>query len=225
MQTEDALACLAELLHSQDQISDKMWNFYLLLVDACLNNKEQITEVIEAAIVVLINFISKNPDQFRDLNLNGYGTCLQMMMEVISKLLQSAKNDQDEMKAMNPITLINSIVENVNGIDAFLPGIIQTLLGELSTANVPEYRCMLSQALCMCLWYNPASTLQSLDFSNACVPFVELVFQQQQSLTEDFELKRFVLGLTSLVKMDVQQVPASLHPYLQNILKSIVYLL
>jgi hypothetical protein len=60
-----------------------MWNFYMLLVDAIINDKGVLDECLHVACVPLANYINKSPDQFRDLNINGYGTCLEIMIQLI----------------------------------------------------------------------------------------------------------------------------------------------
>jgi hypothetical protein len=155
MQVEDGLSCIAELLYNQDSVSDRMWNFYIALADSFLNGKGVLDEFLHVVSVPFLNFINKSPTQFRDLSVNGYGTCLDIMVQVITKILQVSKDHEDEVKAITGITLIIHLLENLTGIDSYLPGIISIIMTELSTAKVSDYRSMLSQALCMCLWYSP----------------------------------------------------------------------
>lgn len=62
---EEGITCISEILYNQDEISMRMWNFYLIIVDLIVNNKGILDEYTHAASVPLINFISKNPEQFR----------------------------------------------------------------------------------------------------------------------------------------------------------------
>lgn len=77
---------MAEILYNQDGVSERMWNLYLLIIDAILNNKGVLDEVLHIACVSLINFINKAPEQFRDMNLNGYGSPLELMINTINKI-------------------------------------------------------------------------------------------------------------------------------------------
>ena len=36
---EEGLTCLSELLYNQDQISMRMWNFFVMIIDLIVNNK------------------------------------------------------------------------------------------------------------------------------------------------------------------------------------------
>lgn len=41
-----------------------MWKFYVVIIDLVVNNKGILDEHIPAAAVPLMNFISKDPNQF-----------------------------------------------------------------------------------------------------------------------------------------------------------------
>ena len=60
--TEDGLSCISELLYNQDQISNRMWTFYQIIVDLIVNDKEVLDEFLSQASVPLVNFMQKNPD-------------------------------------------------------------------------------------------------------------------------------------------------------------------
>ena len=74
----------------------------------------------------------------------------------------------------------------------------------------------------MCLWYDLGQTVQTLESSNSTEQFFTLVFQQVTELKEDFEVKRFMLGLGAfLVAVDL---PDSFKSQYTNIIKALVYL-
>jgi len=48
-----------------------MWNFYQIIVDLIVNDRGILDEFLPQASVPLINFMQKNPDQFRTASFNG----------------------------------------------------------------------------------------------------------------------------------------------------------
>lgn len=61
---------------------------------------------------------------------------------------------------------------------------------------------MLMQGLSMCLWYNSAATLAALENLNATASVFNFIFELIPNLKQDFEVKRFAVGMTSLVTTD-----------------------
>ena len=77
----------------------------------------------------------------------------------------------------------------------------------------------------MCLWYSTPYTLQSLEKLGCTDNFLGLVFQlSDQTVKQDFEIKRFVIGLSSLVQRDPNELPPSVQQQIPNIMKVIVFL-
>lgn len=55
------------------------------------------------------------------------------------------------------------MLESLPGIEGSLHSIMEYLVRELGDAETPDYKCMLAQGLCMCLWYNSGQALLSLE--------------------------------------------------------------
>ena len=66
------------------------------------------------------------------------------MFQHISSIFKKASDEEDELLGMCGVTLINHILDSVQGIEGSLPGIIEILMKELFNAKVPEYKSMLS---------------------------------------------------------------------------------
>lgn len=185
----------------------RMWNYYLVIVDVIVNNKGILDEFLHAASVPLINYMTKNPEQFRNATFEGHGSCMDMMFSLIGRIFEISRLKEDEIEAMCAVTLLISLLENVTGIESSLHNILEFLIKELQDAKTPEYKCMLSQGICMALWYSTPHTLMSLEQMQCTGNFIELVFSQIESLKLDFEIKRFILGLSSLVQRDQSELP------------------
>ena len=93
------------------------------------------------------------------------------------------------------------------------------------TAQTPDYKCMLAQGICMCLWYSTPHTLMALDKLGCTESFFGLVFSLAEStVKQDFEIKRFVIGLSSVVQRDPSELPPQVQQQIANIMKVIVFL-
>ena len=81
---------------------------------------------------------------------------------------------------------------------------------------------MLLQGILMCLWYDLGQTVSLLEQAGAMETFFQFIFQKVSEIREDFEVKRFVLGLTAfLVNSDM---PDSVKNNYPNIIKALSYL-
>jgi hypothetical protein len=202
-----------------------MWRFYFVLVDLYLNDKGILDEFIFQASVPLINYMQKDPEQFRTAHFEGFGSCMDLMFALIGKIFQNARIKECEIEAICAVTLIIQMLESLQGIDASLPNIIEYLVKELQDSKTPDYKCMLAQGLCMCLWYNSTQTLLSLEQLGCTASFLQLVFDlTQNNVKQDFEIQRFVIGLASLVQKDPSECPLSVQQSQQNIMKALVFL-
>lgn len=154
----------------------RMWNFYLVIIDLIVNNKGVLDEFIHAASVPLINFMSKDPEQFRNAKFDGHGSCMDMMFNLIGRIFEISRIKEDEIEAMCAVTLIISLLENVQGIESSLHNILEFLIKELTDAKTPEYKCMISQGICMALYYSTYHTLMSLEQMGCTGNWINLVF-------------------------------------------------
>lgn len=118
------------------------------------------------------------------------------------------------------------MLESLQGIEGSLHNIIEYMVKELSVAETPDYKCMLVQGLSMCLWYNTAQTLQSLEQLGCTQNLFALIFNlvETNTVKQDFEIKRLVLGLSSVIQRDPTEIPQSVQALLQNVMKVLVYL-
>ena len=81
-----------------------------------------------------------------------------------------------------------NLLENIQGIEATLPNIIEYFIKELNVAKTPDYKSMLMQGLSICLWYNASATLGALEAMNATSNVLAFMFQIIPTLKQDFEV-------------------------------------
>jgi len=86
-----------------------------------------------------------------------------MTLSLGQKSFEMSREKDDEIWAINVVSLFNSVLENLQGISESIPGIIQLELNELKVAKTPEYQIMLMQGILMCLWYDMGQTVTVLE--------------------------------------------------------------
>ena len=82
---------------------------------------------------------------------------------------------------------------------------------------------MLLQGIAMCLWYDMGQSVSMLDQQGAMDAFFQSVFSKIQDVKNDFEVKRFVLGFTSLL-VNSGEMPDSVKNQYSNIMKALAFL-
>ena len=74
----------------------------------------------------------------------------------------------------------------------------------------------------MCLWYNYGVTLTKLEETQATGKLLNVIFEKVNIIKQDFEVKRFILGLSALIVN--QEMPASIKDNYQSIIKALIFL-
>jgi hypothetical protein len=90
-----------------------MWKFFFTIVDLYVNDRGLIEEFIGQASVPLINYMQKNPDQFRNAVFDGFGSCMDMMFNLIGKIFHNAREKECEIEAICAVTLIIQMLESL----------------------------------------------------------------------------------------------------------------
>jgi len=62
-----------------------------------------------------------------------------MTLGLGQKSFEIANEKDDEIWAINVVSLFNSVLENLQGVSDIIPGIIQLMLNELQKAKTPDY--------------------------------------------------------------------------------------
>jgi hypothetical protein len=114
------------------------------------------------------------------------------------------------------------MLENLQDIEDSVKNIAEYLVNELMTGQAPYYKFILVQGICMCLWYSTPHTLKALKTYQYTDRFFDKVFSLAKNTVKyDVEIKRFVIGLSSVLQCD----PRELSPQVQKgIMKVIVSL-
>ena len=70
---------------------------------------------------------------------------------------------------------------------------------QMSIAKTTDYKNMLVQGIMMNFWFDQDTTTQSFKTYNCFENVLQYIFQNIENMNKDFEVKRLVLGLSSLL--------------------------
>lgn len=56
---QEALTCLGELLHNQENVSDNMWNYFSLILNSIMSDGNLFEHYMDQVFAVLINYLNK----------------------------------------------------------------------------------------------------------------------------------------------------------------------
>ena len=101
-----------------------MWNFFNYITQSILQDKGIFDQFVEQTFVVLINVMNKDPNTF-----STQIEAVQTVWNVASKTLENARSKNDEIEALMVVTLLNSLLENIQGLQNLIPMIIDMYLG------------------------------------------------------------------------------------------------
>ena len=106
-----------------------------------------------------------------------------------------------------------TILEQFPGrINDTLPNLVAIMLAELKKAfdeetTPPNYRSMLLQAFSMCFYNNSQITLQTMEQNQMTAPVFINWFFFMHKFKLEFEIRRIVFGLCSLLRTPVEALP------------------
>lgn len=181
-----------------------------MIVSSILADEGIHDEFLQQVFAVFINLINKAPEQFKSTSFNINGnqmTALDMTCQLIVKCFEVSRLKEDEMDAISVVTLSFALLENLQGISHTIPGLMEMYLKELTLADTPDYTIMLLQGILMCLWYNMPATLTILEQTSTTDSFLKSVFEKISEVKEDFEVKRFILGLSAFIVQQDMDMP------------------
>lgn len=124
MYAEEAVIVLSHLLYNQDQVSPRMWSFYLVIIDGIINNRDFMDGILNLSIVPIFNFINKDPNTLRQGTYDGNSTYLDLCFNLISQIFKIGSESEDELVSMIAVSVTNHLLDSVQGIDSSLQTIL-----------------------------------------------------------------------------------------------------
>ncbi len=90
-----------------------MWNFFSYICKLILNEDESLYMILPEAIVPLLNCIQKGANEIANgLQIEGC-TCIDIILQVVKKILETSNLKKDEFEAINAIHILICLLENI----------------------------------------------------------------------------------------------------------------
>lgn len=121
----------------------------------------QFDEFLDAAFVVLINFLAKAPEQIKTVQYPGQNhTCLTQLCQLIAHVFNLSDLLEDEVQAFTGILLANAILENCKDVGPMvIPGLMSMYLQQLNKCDTEHFKQKLLSGICMCLYFDYLTTV------------------------------------------------------------------
>lgn len=122
--------------------------------------------------------------------------------------------------------ILIAMLENLKSpfIDEALGRILQICATQLSNKCPKNFQSMLVQTVAMSFHYNSVLTFQLLESLGATVNVFQRLLQVIPTVKHDFEMRRLIFGLTSIISTPPAQMPALVAQRLPDITKQLVVL-
>jgi len=92
-------------------VSENLWKYFQEISNQIISGTGPITEeYYPQAAVSLKLFLSKNPEVFAQVNLQGRGA-LQIYFDVVSKMFKVAQDSENEFIEVTPFSMLMNLVE------------------------------------------------------------------------------------------------------------------
>ena len=167
----------------------------------------------------------KAPQTFKQA-VNGTSP-LDMVLQFIAKVFGEGQELNKELTSMCGVSLIMALLEHLGQgspeVLQHIHTINQFYLTGLMEAETTEYKNMIVQGLMMNVWYDQGVTLQSLKELNALDSVLNFIIDNINAMTRDFEIKRLLIGLSSLL-MSPGQIDEAVQKRSGDFMRAIFYL-
>ena len=144
-----------------------MWNFFQMIITSVLSDQGILNEYFDQVFTVIVNLINKAPEDFKTAaftQANGQTmTPLDMTCQLMVKCFEIAQLMADEISTISVVSLSFGLLENVQGIQSTLPGLMELYLKELGNCETSDCMMVLLQGLLMCCWYDHATALTYME--------------------------------------------------------------
>ena len=119
--------------------------------------------------------------------------------------------------------IIIALIENLSQrLDDALPYLLNLCIQELLSLKpkvAKNFQSMALQVVCMSLWYNSGLTFSILESNGWTFPVFHRLLILIPSLIHEFELRRFIFGLTAIVNTDPSTLPDLVRDRLPDIVQ------
>ncbi|CDW76775.1 UNKNOWN [Stylonychia lemnae] len=229
---EDGLDCIALILYhgSVNGVSKNMWKIFPQLIYIICGENDPDGgygfEYLSQVCVSIQNYIAKDPNSFLSIGEGQTQTFIAITFQFVEKTLKMNKESPDQLDGIVIMKVLIAMLENLKGrIDEALQYILKICIEELAGKKIPKnYRSMLIQVISMTFWYNSALSFQILEQSQQTIPVFQTLLQTLGDMKHDFELRRVIFGLTSILCTEPSLLPALVGQRIPEIMKQLAQL-
>jgi len=183
-------------------ITPNLWALFPKLLEAINYNIDKTCEYscVSPGIMSIMNYMQKDSGTFMGTKMESGITPFDATVGLTSKCISNSHESADYLLHKTGTDLVVGLLENLfDKIDDFLCNIIELLVEELQKCDERTSKLLIMQAISMCFTYNPAMTFTIIEDKGWTQGIFETWFDSLSSVKYDFEIKRIVLGLTSII--------------------------
>ena len=183
-------------------------------------------EFLGQVAVCLQNFIAKDPETLMLVGEGQTETYFQLAVKFVQQVLVINSNGVHKQDGVTIMRVLISIFENLPGqIDSALPHLVGILLAELKLSfenGAPKnYKSMLLQTISMALFNNSVAVLSIFEAEGQTVAVFANWLNFMKHFKLEFEIRRIVFGLLSILKTPGANMPPVVQQQLPQITKQL----
>ena len=174
---------------------------------------------IEELVPFLDNMITRDPQGFLEGRAPSGARFLDLMGNMLVHILDK---DEEEVAGGEALKLLEVMFQNCGGaIDGLVPvstGLVLTRLAK--PIDDPNFRVLLYTTMGNILFYNPVLTLQNCEAKGVTKDFVGgllEVIEKEDVVKRVYDRKQMSLGLSSLLRIPVSEMPQSIASLVPNL--------
>jgi hypothetical protein len=248
---DEGLKILAAILYGSETVSEKMWSYFTELNYLISGRPEQLlntnnnvnlsdekkllldqnsegwaAEYINEMIPIFQNYIQKGRNVIFSVKDPYFGlSYIELLFKSIDRVFQICFNGQSDVDMVIASILYVTVLENYpKQVDDILTYILDKMITILPKAKSSMMRKMVIQIVGMALWYDPKLTLQFLDSKQATEYVFKGWIELLPEFTVDFELRRILIGFSSLIRVNISELPTLVLNSLPQLLHEMINL-
>jgi hypothetical protein len=240
---EPIITLINDIIVLSNTISKFSWSLYTPLIFSLTGTEEEIKyilttndnyyyyqkigyEYIDKICSILMNYIIRDPHTFVTSNDQYNQSYVNRTMTFIEQLVKISSSKKTEFEACNGIKIISVMLESLEGkIDFLYDKLVIFLIEQLKVSRTDYYKIKIVGALSNCFIYNPIITLKILDSLNVTANIFEVWIYFLQKIYNMNDIKRFMMGLTSILSTVYHESSPFIKNNITNILSEIIVLL
>jgi hypothetical protein len=173
---------------------------------------------IEEIVPFLDNMITRDPQGFLGGVTPGGTRYLDLMGNLLVHILD---REDEEIPGSEALKLLEVMFQNCGGaIDGLVPVTLGLVLKRLMNSDSSKFRVLLYTTMGNLLFYNPVLLLQNCESKGVTQDFFGVLLkatEEEETVKRIYDRKQISLGLSSLLRIPVADLPQSIAPMIPHI--------